>query len=240
MVNCLFSSSFQAADPKSIIFSGLYVLIPVALIFFQPNLGSALIVLFLWVGILIVSGIKIRHFLILFLCGLIIFALSWVFLLKDYQKGRIISFVQPQQDPLGINWSQNQAKIAIGSGGIWGKGFNNGSQSRYGFLPEPQTDFIFSAIAEEYGLLGISVMLFLFFIIIWRIIKIAIASGSNFPRLFATGIAIVFIAKIFIHIGMNLGLLPIIGIPLPFVSYGGSSLLAGYIGIGILQSIKTH
>lgn len=225
---------------KHIILSGFYILLPVVLIFPQPDLGSIVILIFLWIGILIISGIKLRHFLILALCGLLILALSWSFLLRNYQKERIISFFAPQIEPLGIGWNQAQAKIAIGSGGIFGQGIGKGSQTRYGFLPEPHTDFIFSAIAEEMGLMGISILLFLFLILIWRIMKIAIISQSNFPRLFASGLAIVLFSQIFIHIGMNLGILPVIGIPLPLVSYGGSGLIATCIGLGILQSIRTH
>jgi len=224
---------------RHILLSGFYVLIPAILIFLQPDLGSVLILIFLWVGILIISGIKLRHFLILILFSLLILISSWGFLLKDYQKERILSFFYPYE-PLGISWSQAQAKIAIGAGGLFGQGLFQGSQTQYGFLPEPQTDFIFAAIAEELGLLGVSVLLFLFSILIWRTIKIAISSQSNFPRLFASGFSILLISQIFINIGMNLGILPIIGIPLPLISYGGSSLITTFIILGIFQSIKTH
>jgi rod shape determining protein RodA len=223
-----------------IFLSGFYVLLPVILIFFQPDLGSVLILIALWLGVLIISGIKLRHFLILALCGLLILALSWSFLLRDYQKERIVSFLRPQVEILGINWSQTQSKIAIGSGGIFGQGLGQGSQTQYGFLSEPHTDFIFANIAEEFGLMGVSVLILLFIVLIWRIMKIAISAKSNFPRLFASGIAIILFSQIFIHIGMNLGILPVIGISLPFVSYGGSNLIAIFIGLGILQSIKTH
>jgi rod shape determining protein RodA len=224
-----------------ILISGLYFLIPSLLIFFQPNLGSVLILIAIWVGILIVSGIKLRHFLILILVFLLIFVFSWSTILKDYQKERILSFIQPQiSDSLKIGWSQRQAKIAIGVGGIFGQGIGKGSQTQYGFLSEPQTDFIFSAMAEEMGLIGVGILLFLFTILLWRIFKIAILSQSNFAYLFASGMAFLFISQIFIHIGMNIGILPIIGISLPLVSYGGSSLVANFIGLGILQSIKTH
>jgi len=222
---------------RHILLSGFYFLLPVSLIFFQPDLGSVLILAVLWLGALIISGIKLRHFLILVLCLLLIFSISWSFLLKDYQKERIMSFIFPV-DPLGMSWSQNQAKIAIGSGGLWGQGIGQGSQTQHGFLTEPQTDFIFSAIAEEMGLLGVIFLFLLFSILIWRIIKIAIAGQSNFPRLFASGFAILLISQIFIHSGMNLGLLPIIGISLPLVSYGGSSLLATFAALGVLQNIK--
>lgn len=224
---------------KHILLSGFYILLPALLIFFQPDLGSVLILLLLWLGMLIISGIKLRHFLILALCGLLILILSWGFALKDYQKERIISFFIPAE-PLGISWSQNQAKIAIGSGGILGQGIGAGSQTQYGFLPEPQTDFIFSAIAEEMGLFGILIILFLFSVLIFRIIKIAFEKKGNFPRLFATGLIALLISQIFVHCGMNLGILPIIGIFLPFVSYGGSSLITLFSVLGILQSIKIH
>jgi rod shape determining protein RodA len=225
---------------KHILLSGAYFLAPSILLFFQPDLGSVLILAALWAGILIVSGIKIRHFLILCFCFLLILIFSWFFLLREYQKERIISFLQPQLEPLGMGWSQTQAKIAIGSGGIFGKGIGKGSQTQYGFLPEPQTDFIFAALAEETGLIGVSVLLFLFSVFLWRVFKIALLAQTNFPRLFSVGFAILLISQIFIHIGMNLGILPIIGISLPLVSYGGSSLIATLIGLGILQSIKIH
>ena len=223
-----------------ILLSGFYVLIPFLLIARQPDLGSALILVALWIGILIISGIKLRHFLILIMCGILILSLSWVFFLKQYQKDRIVSFLAPQVEPLGINWSQAQSRIAIGSGGILGKGFGQGSQTQNGFLSEPHTDFIFAALAEEFGLIGVSLVLFLFIVLIWRIMKIAILAKSNFPRLFAFGFAIVLFSQMFIHIGMNLGILPVIGLPLPLVSYGGSSLVIVFIGLGMIQSIKTH
>lgn len=222
-----------------IIISGVYVFLPTILVFFQPDLGSALILICLWVGMLIVSGIKLRHFLILCFCGIIFFTLSWFFFLKDYQKARILSFFVPY-DPLGISWNQNQAKIAIGAGGIFGQGFKKGSQTQYRFLPEPQTDFIFAALSEEFGFLGVFFLLFLFFLLIWRIMKIAFISQNNFSRLFSVGFCITLVSQVFINIGMNLGLFPIVGISLPFVSYGGSSLISNFIGLGILQSIKTH
>lgn len=224
---------------RHIIFSGIYILIPAALIFFQPNLGSVLILVALWLAVLIISGIKIRHFLIIALCGLIILTACWNFLLKDYQKERVISFFFPYET-LGSGWSQNQSRIAIGSGGVLGQGIAGGSQTQYGFLPEPQTDFIFAAIAEEMGLMGVLILFILFLILIWRIVKIALSSQTNFPRLFASGLSVILISEIFINVGMNLGILPVIGIPLPLISYGGSNLVATFIGFGILESIKEY
>lgn len=226
---------------KHILLSGIYILFPAVLVFLQPNLGSVLILIALWVGILLLSGIKTRHFLILCFCFLLAFILSWQFLLKDYQRERVINFVAPQlADPLKMGWSQNQAKIAIGSGGIFGKGLGRGSQTQYGFLPESQTDFIFAAIAEETGLIGVSFLFLLFLILIWRILKITISSHTNFPRLFASGFSILLVSQIFINIGMNIGILPIIGVSLPFISYGGSGLISTFLALGLLQSIKSH
>lgn len=223
-----------------ILLSGFYVFLPVALIIFQPNMGSALILVFLWMSVLLISGIKLKSFLIICFLGILILTSGWSFLLHDYQKERIISFIVPSADPLGISWNQNQAKIAIGSGGIFGQGFGRGSQTQYGFLPEPQTDFIFSAIAEEFGLLGASILFLLIVITLSRIIKIAVNSQSNFSRLFASGFAALLVIQNFINIGMNLGLLPVIGISLPMVSYGGGNLIINFIALGILHNIKKN
>ncbi len=223
-----------------IIFSGLYVFLPAILIYLQPDLGSVLVILLLWLGVLLVSGIKLRHFLVLVLVGLVIFVLSWNFFLKDYQKQRIISFTAPEYQPLEIGWSQRQAKIAIASGGFLGKGFLNGGQTQNGFLSEPQTDFIFSAIAEEFGFLAIVAICVLFLLFFLRILAIAFGAKDNFSRLFAAGFGIVIVAQVFINLGSNIGFLPVIGISLPFVSYGGSFLVAAFIALGIIQNIRIN
>ncbi len=225
---------------KHILLSGFYVLIPFLLVIRQPDLGSGLVLLGLWIGILIISGIKLRHFLVLTLCGLLLVLLAWFFFLEDYQKERIVSFIAPEIDPQGASWSQTQSRIAIGSGGVFGKGIGKGSQTRYGFLPEPHTDFIFAAVAEEGGMTGVVVLLSLFLLLIWRLIRIALVATSNFPRLFASGLAIIIVVQLFIHIGMNLAILPVIGVSLPLVSYGGSGLLITYISLGIAQSTEIH
>ncbi len=228
---------------RHILLSGFYVLLPCVLIFLQPDLGSVLILLILWFGILFVSGIKLRHFLVLCLSGFLVFAFSWSFLMEPYQKERLSDFACSQGlcqgvDALGSSWSHIQAEIAIGSAGIFGKGIGQGSQTQYGFLPEPQTDFIFAAITEETGFVGATILLILFLVLIWRILKIALNSQNNFFRVFGFGFGILICSQIFINIGMNLGLLPVIGISLPLVSYGGSSLLMCFIGLGILQSFE--
>jgi len=225
---------------KHIFFSGIFVLIPSIIIFFQPDFGSVLMLIFIWIGIVIFSEVKISHFLILVLIFCLMSLFLWGFALRDYQKQRIVTFLDPGADQTGVSWSINQSKIAIGSGGLLGKGIGNGSQAQYGFLPEAQTDFIFSTIAEETGFLGISILLSVFLFLIFRIIKIALISKNNFARLFASGFAFLLFSQAFINIGMSLGVLPVIGVPLPFVSYGGSQLIAFYLGLGILQNIKIH
>ncbi len=222
---------------RHIIFSGLYVFLPAILIFIKPDLGGTMILVLVWLGTLLISGIKVNHFLILLLCFIIVITFSWNFLLKDYQKERVFSFIFPY-DVLGGSWSQTQTKIAIGSGQIFGRGLGQGSQVQYGFLPEPHTDFIFSVIAEEWGMAGVLVLFLAYINLVWRVLKIAIDSHSNFPRLFASGFAIILIAQFVINIGMNLSMLPVVGISLPFISYGGSGLIGNFIALGILQSIK--
>ncbi|GMX58982.1 MAG: rod shape-determining protein RodA [Candidatus Microsyncoccus archaeolyticus] len=223
---------------KHIIFSGIYVAVPAILIFLQPEFGSVVILLSIWIGILLISGIRVREFVILSLIFIMLFSVIWTFFLKDYQKDRVFSFVAPQEDLLGQGWSQNQAKISIGSGGIFGQGIGRGSQTQYGFLPEAQTDFIFSAIAEEMGFIGVFILFFAFFLLFLRIIKIALNARSNFSRLFACGLAFSIFSQMVISVGMNLGILPVIGIPLPLVSYGGSNLIFTFMGLGILQNMK--
>ncbi|MBU3964481.1 rod shape-determining protein RodA [Patescibacteria group bacterium] len=225
---------------RHIILSGAYIAIPIFLIFIQPDVGSVLVLIFLWIGVLAVSGIRLRHFAILSLCGIILFLFAWGFLLKDYQKERIISFAVPEYEPLQVGWNQRQTKIAIGNGGLLGRGLGKGSQTQQGFLPEPQTDFIFSAIAEEFGFLSIIGIIFLFFVFFWRITNIALCADNNFSRLFALGVGFVVMAQFFINIGSNIGYLPVIGGPLPFVSYGGSFLISMFICLGVLQNIRIN
>ncbi len=223
---------------QPILRSFLYLLPLVLLVLLQPNFGSSLPLIFIWLGIIVFSGIQLRHFLILSLIALIIFIFAWQSWLQDYQKQRLLTFLNPKIDPQGNAWNINQAKITIGSGGFLGKGIGNGSQSQYGFLPESQTDFIFSAIAEEMGFLGVSFLLFFYGFLLWQIIKLSLVADNNFTRLFAIGFSFFLVCQTFVNIGMNLGILPVIGISLPFVSYGGSQLLALYLGLGILETLR--
>ena len=223
---------------KNIFFSGAYVAIPCLLVFLQPDFGPLIVFLCIWFGMLLVSGIRKKHFFILVMSFVILFAFSFTFLMKDYQKERILSFVSTEDDSLGSEWNKNQAQIAIGSGGFLGKGIGNGSQAQYGFLPEPKTDFIFSAIAEETGFAGLLAITAIYILLFYRILKVSINSRSNFARLFLVGWAISIFTQMFINISMNLGLLPVVGLPLPLVSYGGSNLLFNFIALGIMQNIR--
>jgi len=223
-----------------IIISGLYTGVVTLLVFFQPDFGSAMVLIFLWIGVMIIAGIKLRQLLLLLLLGIIIFSVSWFAALKPYQKQRITSFINPYLDPKGSGYHRIQSMIAIGSGGFWGRGLGQGTQSQLNFLPEQHTDFIFASIAEEWGFVGIFFVFVFYFLFFWRIIKTALAAPNNFARLFCVGFSVVLIFHIVVNIGMNLGILPIAGISLPFVSYGGSNLLINFLMLGIVQSIAVR
>jgi len=225
---------------RHIFISGFYALVPVILVLLQPALGSAVLMIVVWVGIMLVSGIRARHLLALFLIFAVIIGLSWGFFLKDYQKARILTFFEPQKDPLGRGYNVLQSIIAIGSGGFWGKGLGHGSQSQLNFLPEQHTDFIWATIAEEWGFFGVIFVLILWGIIFWRLFLTAINANTNFARLFVFGFTLLLLTHIAINIGMNMGFSPVAGIPLPLLSYGGSNLIATLIAFGIVQNIKIN
>lgn len=222
---------------RHIIISGAYTALVVGLIFLQPDMGSAMVLIFLWLGVMVIAGIKLRQLLLLFLLGVILLGVAWVGVLKPYQKDRITSFINPYLDPQGTGYHRIQSMIAIGSGQLLGRGLGHGPQSQLNFLPEQHTDFIFASIGEEWGFVGLIIVFVLYFLLFFRIIKIAIRAENNFARLFCVGTAIVLAFQTFVNIGMNLGILPITGIPLPFVSYGGSNLLINFIALGVVQSI---
>ncbi|MEK7087298.1 MAG: rod shape-determining protein RodA [Patescibacteria group bacterium] len=225
---------------RHIFISGFYVLVPVLLVLLQPDLGSAILLIVIWIGIMLFSGIRIRHLLILLLIFAILAGLSFKFFLKDYQRDRILTFLSPQKDSLGSGYNVLQSIIAIGSGGFFGKGLGHGSQSQLNFLPEQHTDFIFATIAEEWGFFGVSLVLILWSIIFWRLFITAINSNTNFARLFIFGFTILLLTHISINIGMNVGFFPVTGISLPLLSYGGSNLIINLATFGIVQSIKIN
>lgn len=202
----------------------------------QPDFGSAMVLSGIWIGMLFLSGINRKHLIFLIIIGILISASGW-FLLADYQKFRIINVVKPEIDPKGSGYNVIQSMISVGSGGITGKGFGHGSQSQLNFLPEKHTDFIFAVIAEELGLLGSFLIIFLYLALFYRIRKIAVSAQDNFGYLLAAGVLIMFFLQIFVNIGMNIGIVPVTGIPLPFLSYGGSSLVAAMISLGVVLNI---
>jgi len=176
----------------------------------------------------------------LIVAGAVLLSVGWNFVFQDYQKDRLISFINPEADPRGSGYNILQSTIAIGSGGILGKGIGEGTQTQLGFLPEAQTDFIFGAISEELGLIGVFILLSCFAFFFRKVMDISRSSSNNFARLVVAGFSIMVLSQMSINIGMTLGLLPITGIPLPFVSYGGSSLISLFAMLGILQSIKIN
>lgn len=230
----------EIANIRHIIISGVYMALITGLVFFQPDFGSAIIIFLIWLGMILVSGINKKHLLAVFLIIALLFSISWFFVFKPYQKARIITFLHPLKDMRGAGYNALQSMIAVGSGQIFGKGIGYGSQSRLGYLPEHQTDFIFAAFSEEWGLIGV-IFIFLFYgIIIWRILKNVFVAESNFETLFGMGLAVFIVAHFIIHVGMNIGLLPITGVNLAFVSYGGSNLLTVFAGLGILMGMRRY
>jgi rod shape determining protein RodA len=230
----------EIANIRHILISGFYVFVVFALVFFQPDFGSALIIFLIWLGMILLSGISKKHLLAVFLLGSVAFALLWGFMLQDYQKSRIINFIHPLSDIRGTGYSAYQSTIAVGSGQIVGKGIGYGTQSKLSFLPEYQTDFIFAAYAEEWGFLGVLLLFIFFGILLWRVIRIAYYGAGNFEMLFACGVAVMFISHFLVNVGMNIGIMPVTGITFPFMSYGGTNLLTSFIALGILVGMHHY
>ena len=223
---------------KHIFISWFYTFVLFILVALQPDLGSAMIIFFIWFGFILISGIPKKYILAFFILGSIISVLLYNCVLLDYQKKRIDTFMNPGADPLGAGYKIIQANISLGSGEVFGKGIMNGSQARLGFLPESETDFIFSAFAEEWGFIGIVVLFSIFSVLILRIVLIAMNGRTNFESLLVAGIAIYFFSNFFVHVGINLGFLPVTGTTMPFMSYGGSHLLIEYFALGIVVAIS--
>ena len=223
----------------TIIISLSIIIVPIILVLSQPDLGTSILIALSGLIVLWLGGVKMKYFFI----SLISFLISLPFIisfLKPYQKMRILTFLDPDRDPLGAGYQIIQSKIAIGSGGITGKGFLKGTQSYLEFLPEKHTDFIFTLFSEEFGFVGSICLLLIYSIIIIRIIRIGAISRSNFSKLFCFGFAFAIFIYIVVNLSMVLGLLPIVGSPLPILSYGGSSMLATMIGFGIVLSAKIN
>lgn len=230
----------QIADFKHIFVSGLYAFVIFGLVFIQPDFGTAAILFLVWFGMVLVSGIRFRHLATVFLLGIGAFALMWQFVFLPYQQERIATFLNPLSDIQGAGYNAYQSTVAIGSGGWFGKGIGYGTQSKLLFLPEYETDFIFAAYAEEWGMVGVLLLFSLFGFLIWQLLQSAATAATNFEKLFATGVAILFIAHFFIHIGMNIGLLPVTGTTIPFLSYGGSHLFTEFIAVGMVMGMRRY
>ncbi|OGD68518.1 rod shape-determining protein RodA [Candidatus Campbellbacteria bacterium RIFCSPLOWO2_01_FULL_34_15] len=228
----------EIANFKHIFVSGTYAFIFFILVLLQPDFGSAIIIFFVWFGMVMVSGISKKHLLLVFLAGALSFGGLWFFVFQDYQKDRIKTFLDPLADIQGAGYNAYQSTIAVGSGQVLGKGVGFGTQSRLQFLPEYETDFIFASFAEEWGFLGVILLFSLFAIVIWRILLISLYGATNFETLFGLGLAVLFVSHFIIHIGMNIGLLPVTGVTIPFMSYGGSHLLTEFMGLGILMGMR--
>lgn len=225
---------------RHLVVSGLYVALMVGLVLLQPDLGSAFVFFLIWLAMLLAAGIKRRHLLLILIGTVLVGIVGSTYFLAPYQKNRLISFLNPYLDPQGEGYSIIQSKTAIGSGGLWGNGFGKGTQSRFGFLPEAHTDFIFAAFAEQFGFAGVLACLALLVFLLWRVVTVGFSSRNNFSRLFSLGFATFIFAHTLVNAGMNLGLLPITGIPFPFLSYGGSFSISLAAGMGLIASISRH
>ena len=225
---------------RHILVSGSYAFVLFVLVFFQPDFGSALIIASIWLGMVLIAGISWKHLATLLIGAMIIAGGLWHWGLHPYQKQRILTFLHPLANIQSTGYNAYQSTVAVGSGEFFGKGIGYGTQSKLQFLPEYQTDFIFAAFAEEWGFFGVILLLGLFVIVIVRILAIAGHANDNFETLFSVGIAIYFTAQFIVHVGMNMGLLPITGTTLPFMSYGGSHLITEYAALGILMGMRRH
>ena len=255
--------SFQPADPAKLVLialmakyfsrrhmeighfwhvlvSAVYAGILILLILVEPDLGMSIIFASIWLGMVLVSGIPKKHLLVVFLLALVAAAGLWFGGLHAYQRARIMAFVNPAADIHGTGYNAYQAVVAAGSGQVWGKGIGYGTQSKLRFLPEYETDFIFASFAEEWGFVGVVLILGLYALLLFQLLQIAQKMPTNFDALFTLGVAILFLAHIVVHVGINLGLLPVTGTTVPFMSSGGSHVLIEYMALGIITSLAQH
>ena len=215
------------------------IFVPVSLVVVQPDLGTAALIAIAGALVIVLAGLRLRVIAALFALGAVGAWFGWSFM-HDYQRKRVLTFLNPQTDPLGAGYHISQSQIAIGSGGVFGKGWMNGSQAQLEFLPERSTDFIFAVIGEEFGLLGLLVLLMLYVFVVSRAVYLATQTQDTFARLLAGSLALTFFVYVFINAGMVTGLLPVVGVPLPLVSYGGSSVVTLLAGFGILMALYSR
>jgi rod shape determining protein RodA len=229
----------DVSKPTRLVPALALILIPAGLVLMQPNLGTATILVVGGCGLLFLSGLSWKIIIPVVALGIAAVPLAWNFL-HDYQRERVLTFLDPDRDPLGAGYNILQSKIALGSGGIAGKGYLQGTQSRLNFLPEKQTDFIFTVLGEEFGLLGVLLLMGLYLAVMVQGVRIALEARSHFGRLVAMGVCINFLLYILINTSMSMGLIPVVGIPLPLVSYGGTALITVLFGFGLLLSVQVH
>ena len=230
----------EIAHIRHILVSGAYTLVVCALVFFQPDFGSAIIIASIWLGMVLVAGISWKHLAAIVVLGIVLGAGLWNYGLEQYQKQRVLTFLHPLADIRGSGYNAYQSTVAIGAGQTFGRGIGYGTQSKLLYLPEYQTDFIFAAYAEEWGFFGVLIIFGLFGIVIVRTLIISAHGADNFDILFGAGVAIMFLSNFIIHIGMNMGLLPVTGTTIPFMSYGGSHLVTEFLALGILMGMRRY
>lgn len=230
----------QLRSWRVVMISGAMVAVPVILVMLQPDFGSAVLLLGIWFGLLVALPIPRRRVALLLLGMIAIGVASWFLILRPYQKERILNFVTPGRDRLGSGYNVQQAITAIGSGQFFGRGLGLGPQSQLSFLPVRHTDFIFASIAEELGSIGAGTILLLFGLLFWRLYGLSRRSRDNFSAILSAALAMMFFLQVAINVGMNLGVFPVTGIPLPFLSYGGSSMLSSLMAIGIAESLSAR
>ncbi len=219
------------------------VFLPFILLFKQPDLGTAVVILLIFFSMLLSKGLQKKAIVLIVAIGIVSLPFLGNILwtgLKDYQKNRLVAFMDPEADPAGIGYHINQSKVAVGSGELFGKGFLKGTQGPFRFLPERHTDFIFAVFAEEWGFVGSAFLLFLYLLLIMRGLDTARKAKDEFGRMLALGITFMFSVYFFINVGMTLGIMPVVGIPLPFMSYGGTALLSNFISVGVLMNVRTR
>jgi len=230
----------EIANMRHIVISGLYAAAPALLVLFQPDLGTAVIFIAIWFGMVLVSGIPKQHLAVVITLGIVAATALWFGGLHDYQRARILAFVNPASDIHGSGYNAYQATIAVGSGEWFGKGIGYGTQSKLRFLPQYETDFIFAAYAEEWGFVGVLFVLLLYGLLFARLLEIARRSATNFDAFFTIGVLILFAAHVAIHAGINVGLLPVTGTTIPFMSYGGSHIVMEFGALGIVASLAKY
>ncbi|MDM8559572.1 rod shape-determining protein RodA [Candidatus Parabeggiatoa sp. HSG14] len=240
MVTWYFADKALPPNYGRLLLAILIITIPVILVSMQPDLGTSLLIASSGLFVLLLAGISWRIIFGITTLGTLLAPIFWIFILHEYQKERIRTLFYPEKDPLGAGYHIIQSKIAIGSGGVYGKGWLNGTQSHLQFLPERTTDFIFAVYSEEFGLIGVLVLLSIYIFILARGVYIAIHAQDTFSRLLVGSLILTFFVYIFVNMGMVIGLLPVVGLPLPLISYGGTSIVTLMAGFGLIMAVHTH